>query len=40
MIGGKYDESVEEVEEAACKMKKGKKPCPEDTADLKKLAGI
>ena len=30
----------EEVEEAAGKMKKGKKPCPEDTADLKKLAGI
>jgi hypothetical protein len=42
---GKFNKSKkhpigeEEVEEAAGKMKK-KKPCPEDTADLKKLAGI
>ena len=29
-----------ELEESAGKTKKDKKPCPEDTADLKKLAGI
>ena len=34
------EKHITELEEAAGKMKKGKKPCPEDTADLKKLAGI